>query len=394
MIQELKNAGHLIEAHLWRLLYGFPDTAMHVYGVTGTNGKTTTSYLLASMLEHAYGAHAVGMLTTVSFRIAGKEEFNTTKMTTLPSRKIFAYLARMKRAGVTHAVLEVTSHALDQHRIAGIRLDGAIILNVAREHLDYHKAMEQYASAKEKIVSYLKPGALLVGKQDDRYVRGMLDRAEKKGRRVVRVTARDIERTDTPLSGSINKENAASAALLARAIGISDKMIYAGIAAVKSVPGRMEVIQAAQGFTVIIDYAVTPDALERLYADVRRQAGNKRVLAILGAAGLRDRGKRPDMARAVAKYADRIVVTREDPWTESEEQIFSDLERGLTGISREKWERIIDRKEAIATLLKGAQSGDFVVVTGKGAERGMAVGKEIIPWNDREVITQLLADSL
>lgn len=373
---------------MWRLFYGFPDKGMHIYGITGTNGKTTTSYILASILEKAYGMEKVGMLTTVAFKVAGKEEFNETKMTTLPSRKIFAYLARMKKVGVTHVVLEVTSHALDQYRLAGIRFDGAIILNIAREHLDYHKTMEQYAAAKEKITTLLKLGAPLVGKQDDKIVRDMLNRAEKKGVQVVRMTAQDIEHTDTPLTGSINKENSAAAKLLARALGISEEKIRVGIDSVKAVPGRMETIEK-DGVTVIIDYAVTPDALERLYKEVRSNTAG-RVLAILGAAGKRDRGKRPDMARAVAKYADRIVLTREDPWTESEEQIYKDLEVGLQNISHEKWERIIDRKKAIATLIKDAKPGDFVIVTGKGAERGMGVGREIIPWNDREVIEEIL----
>lgn len=401
--QDIKNIGHWFETHLWRIWYGKPDAAMHVYGVTGTNGKTTTSYLLTSILEHAHGKETVGMLTTVSFRIAGKDEVNTSKMTTLPSKKIFSYLATMKKVGVKYVVLETTSHALHQHRLAGIRFDGAIILNIAREHLDYHNTMEQYAAAKERIVALLQPHAPLVGKQDDAYVRAMLDRARQRGVRVVRMQQEDIKKTETQLQGSINKENAAAASLLARAVGISDEVIHRGINAVTFVPGRMESIEAPQGFTVIIDYAVTPDALERLYSDMRQKAdGNGgRVLAILGAAGLRDRGKRPDMARAVAKYADRIILTREDPWTEREEQIFQDLEEGLIsppstsslskgGEVKGKWERIIDRREAITTLLQDAKSGDVIVLTGKGAERGMGIGKNVVPWNEREVVEEIL----
>ncbi|MEK7500301.1 MAG: Mur ligase family protein, partial [Patescibacteria group bacterium] len=361
-------------------------------GITGTNGKTTTSYLLASILEQTYGKEKVGMLTTVSFRVAGNEEFNETKMTTLPSKKIFGYLQKMRQCGVIHVVLETTSHALDQHRLAGMKFDGAIILNIAREHLDYHNTMDAYAAAKEKIVALLKPNAPLVGKQDDERVRAILDRAGK-GVRVVRMTAEIISQTNTPLAGSINKENAAAASLLAAAVGISKEKISAGIAAVEKVPGRMEKIEAPQGFTVIIDYAVTPDALERLYSDLPRRSPNGeggRILATLSAAGLRDRGKRPEMARAVAKYADKIVVTNEDPWTESEEQIYSDLEKGLVG-SSVQWQRIPDRREAISNLLHDAKPGDVVVCTGKGAERGMGIGKDIIPWNEREIIEELLA---
>lgn len=384
MMQKLKNIGHFFETHLWRIFYGMPDASLHIYGVTGTNGKTTTSYLLTSVLQEMYGKEKVGMLTTVSFRIAGKEEVNTSKMTTLPSRKIFAYLAKMKQAGVTHVVLETTSHALDQYRLSGVRFDGAIILNIAREHLDYHITMQQYAAAKEKIVGYLKEGAPLVGKQDDEYVRAMLDRAERKGVSVHRMTRDAINTTSSKLVGSINKENACAVTLLARALHIPDETIQKGIDAVTSVPGRMEKIEAPQGFTVIIDYAVTPDALERLYVDAKKET-NGRILGTLSAAGLRDRGKRPDMAKAVAKYADRIVVTREDPWTEDEEQIFTDLEKGLEGTSVQ-WERVVDRKEALGILLKDAKAGDIVIATGKGAERGMGIGKDVIPWNEREII--------
>lgn len=388
--QDFKNIGHWVETHVWRLWYGRPDRGMHMYGITGTNGKTTTSYLLASILEHAYGKEKVGMLTTVSFRIAGVDEINESKMTTLPSKKVFAYLARMKQTGVKYIVLETTSHALHQHRLAGVSFDGAIILNIAREHLDYHKTMERYAAAKEKITRLLKQGAPLVGKQDDDLVQAILNRAEKRGIHVIRMMVEDIQGATTPLAGNINKENAAAAALLARSIGISEEVIRAGIDAVKAVPGRMEIIHTPQGFLVIIDYAVTPDALERLYADIKSKTTG-RVLAILGAAGLRDRGKRPDMARAVAKYADRIILTREDPWTENEEQIFSDLESGLREL-QVQWQRVIDRRQAIATLIQDAKPGDVVVVTGKGAERGMGIGKHIVPWNEREVIEEILRE--
>lgn len=389
-IQSLKNVGHFFETHIWRIFYGMPDVGMHIYGITGTNGKTTTSYILASILEAAYGKEKVGMLTTVSFRVGGKEEVNTTKMTTLPSRKVFQYLSRMKKAGVQHVALETTSHALHQYRLAGISLDGAILLNIAREHLDYHKTMERYAAAKEMVVSLLSLNAPFVGKDEDPLVHDILNRAEKRPVRVIRMKGADIAAVQTPLPGSINKENAAAAALLARAIGVQEDTISAGIAALEKVPGRMEKIEAPQGFTIIIDYAVTPDALERLYSDTKKETKG-RILATLSAAGLRDRGKRPDMARVVAKYADEIIVTREDPWTEPEEQIFADLEKGLERTSV-VWKRVVDRKEALRALLRNARSGDVVIATGKGAERGMGIGKDIIPWNEREVIESIIKD--
>src|SRR3990167_7741104 len=202
--QDFKNIGHFFETHVWRIWYGRPDVDMHMYGITGTNGKTTTSYLLTSILEHAHGKEKVGMLTTVSFRIGGNEEVNTSKMTMLQSKKMFAYLSRMKKAGVKYVVLETTSHALHQYRLSGISVDGAIILNIAREHLDYHKTIKKYAAAKEKIVGLLKPNAPLIGKQGDNAVRAMLDRAEKHGIKVVRMMDEIIAQTITPLAGSIN----------------------------------------------------------------------------------------------------------------------------------------------------------------------------------------------
>ncbi|HSX25275.1 MAG TPA: Mur ligase family protein [Candidatus Andersenbacteria bacterium] len=391
-IQQLKNIGHFFEARFWRIVYGIPDKGMRIFGVTGTNGKTTTCYLLTSVLAEAHGREHVGMLTTVAFRIGEQEEINTTKMTTLPSRKVFAYLARMKKQGVEYVVLETTSHALHQHRISGIQFDGAIILNIAREHLDYHETLEQYARAKEKIIRYLRIGAPIVGKQDDDYVRPMLDRAEQRGLNVIRMTNADIEKTETKLAGSINKENACAVTLLARELRIPYAMIQSGIDKVTSVPGRMEKFVTPQGITIVIDYAVTPDALERLYADVKKdiKEGSK-IFGTVSAAGLRDRGKRADMARAVAKYADKIVVTREDPWTEPEEQIFQDLEKGLQD-SPVSWQRIVDRKEALKSLLQEAKAGDVVVATGKGAERGMGIEKEVIPWNEREVIEGIMKE--
>lgn len=386
--QLAKNIYHLLQAWLWRIVYGSPDTGLHIYGVTGTNGKTTTSYLLASILEQAHGAEKVGMLTTVGLRVGSKMEVNKTKLTTLPSRAVFQYLKKMKDAGVTHVVLEMTSHALDQNRLAGITLDGAIILNVAREHLDYHVTMDAYANAKERIVHYLKPGAPLVGKEDDSYVHAMLERARDRGVSVSSFTAQSAMQTHAALDGQVNQENTIAASLLMKACGVSDDAVSAGVQALASVPGRMEWVDTNKGFRILIDYAVTPDALERLYVDIQKE-NSGRILALLGAAGLRDRGKRPDMARVVADHADELVLTREDPWTEPEEQIFSDLEKGLQD-TKTPWKRIVDRRDALEYLLKNANLGDVVVVTGKGAEEGMGVGKDVIPWNDRAVIEELL----
>src|SRR3989344_7678008 len=436
LYQQLKNIYHLFQSLLWKVMYGMPDKGMRIFGVTGTNGKTTTSFLLTGILAQEYGAAQVGMLTTVAFRVGEKQEINETKMTTLPSRMVWQYLARMKKAGVKAVVLEITSHALDQNRLYGIKLDGGIILNIEREHLDYHQTMEAYAAAKSKIISYLRKDAPLIGKGSDARVEKILQGAEKAGYKVVRFTSDQARHTAVALPGDVNRENALAVSLLARSVAIAEEKIRSGVMSVTKVPGRMESITAPQGFTVIIDYAVTSDALEQLYAwgraefvgdnaeplvasglthgtpqgssdyatppgnTVRRLPGSNaglsgntirrgKVYGVLGACGMRDRGKRPEMARVVKKHTDFLAITREDPWTESEEQIFGDLEKGLD-TNDNSWKRIVDRKEALRHVLSLAKAGDVVVATGKGAETGMAIGNTIVPWNEKAIVEELL----
>jgi len=413
---------------MWRAVYGWPDRDLKIYGVTGTNGKTTTSILLGSIMREEYGIEKVGLLTTIVFWLGSDERVNATKMTTMDSHDVFRYLKEMKDKEVEHVVLEVTSHALDQNRLAGTRLDGAVILNIAREHLDYHGTMEEYAKAKARIVDLLQAGAPLVALQDDSYISKALARVKRSDFHIKDIwfTSEQAQQVETELAGQVNKENALAAGLLARAIGIDEGEIKIGIANVEHVPGRMEWIDIKSKFQnpnvnsmskskaqmpqVLIDYAVTPDALDRLYKEVRSVTKGK-IYAVLGACGNRDRGKRADMTRVVAQYADELVLTREDPWAEDEEQIFSDLEKGLTKHTIQKaqstnkvqnqehkslntrceWQRVIDRREAIKYCIDKAGPEDVVVVTGKGAEVGMAIGNKVIPWSDKEVIQELLA---
>ncbi|MBI3255460.1 MAG: hypothetical protein HYZ63_00640, partial [Candidatus Andersenbacteria bacterium] len=252
----------------------------------------------------------------------------------------------------------------------------------------YHQTMEAYAAAKSKIISYLRKDAPLIGKSSDARVEKILQLAEKSGCKVVRFTSGQAKNTAVAMPGDVNKENALAASLLARSVGIAEEKIQSGIMSVTKVPGRMESVTSPQGFTVIIDYAVTPDALDRLYSFAKAQSKGK-VYGVLGACGMRDRGKRPDMARIVKKYTDFLAITREDPWTEPEEQIFNDLEKGLDK-NDSSWKRIVDRKEALTYVLSQAKAGDVVVATGKGAETGMAIGNKIVPWNEKEIISLLL----
>jgi UDP-N-acetylmuramoyl-L-alanyl-D-glutamate--2,6-diaminopimelate ligase len=386
--QQFKNVFHWARAQWWRAYYCYPDKWLTLHGVTGTNGKTTTCYILAGILAEELGEERVGMLTTVAFRVGRDEEVNESKMTTLKSAVVMKYLRRMVDAGVEQAVVEVTSHALDQNRLAGLRFKTAVITNIAREHLDYHRTMAEYAEAKAKIGRKLESDGALIGKGDDPLVSLMLKQAKRRGVLVKEWTAAEAREIATPLLGEVNKENAMAAKLAAEAIGVMVKNIQAGIEKVTTVPGRMEWMRKSGRPAVLIDYAVTPDALERLYTDVKKETNGK-IYAVLGACGLRDRGKRPLMAKVVAELADELILTREDPWTEDEEQIFNDLEKGLVD-AKISWRRIIDRREAIKYCLERADEQDVIVVTGKGAETGMAIKHEVVPWSDKQVIAELL----
>lgn len=417
---------------------------MKVYGVTGTNGKTTTSVLLGSVLREVYGKNKVGLITTIVFWLGEEEKVNEMKMTTMKSQDVFRLLREMSHRGIEQVVIEITSHALDQHRLAGITLDGAIILNIAREHLDYHGTMQEYAKAKSRIVSYIKGKGALIYKADDEWIqRGIVKNRQVKSQiskakiSAIEFTESEAAKVEIVLEGGWNRENVLAVSLLAKAIGLEGQKVQEGISRIKQVPGRMEWIEPILATAnlqlannqlprVLIDYAVTPDALGRLYKEVSRRTSGK-IFAVLGACGRRDRGKRPKMARTVAQYADELVLTREDPWTEEEEQIFRDLEKGLKSnfnktqsnpsngggktqradksafsrrvlndqakdMKQSAWQRIVDRREAIKYCINRAGADDVVVVTGKGAETGMAIGEEILPWSDKRVIQELLQE--
>lgn len=404
---------------MWRVIYGMPDRRLHLYGITGTNGKTTTALVLGSIFSAAYGREYVGLLSTAVFWVGNETIENTTHMTSTNARMVYRYLRRMADTGVRHVVLELTSHALDQHRLAGLHLAGGIILNISHEHLDYHQTMEAYARAKERIVEYLVPHGVLVGNRDDVLVRQILDRAH--GVTVIGFTVAQARSVVTPLPGDFNRENVLAASLLAEAVGVPGDALQRGVGAVAHVPGRVEWLDAPRGFRVLIDFAVTPDALERLYRYVRQEVSG-RIIAVFGGTGRRDRTKRPLMAQAVARFADEIVLTQDEPYDEPEEQIYAELEAGLdreceVGPAFAKaspyakatddasagtrhsdtaarctvvWQRIEDRRDALAYALSQARSGDAVVVTGMGSFTTRMVGGREISWNDKRVVLELL----
>jgi len=365
---------------------------MKIYGITGTNGKTTTAIVLGQILREEFGKQKVGLLSTEVFWLGDEEKKNETHMTTINSRQVYGYLKRMKAAGVRQVVLEMTSHALDQNRLAGVTLAGAIILNITHEHLDYHKTMKEYRRAKFKIVDYLKAGAPLIITSP---LSPLLRKERGTGVRLIEFTSEQAQEVSTPLPGDFNKENVLAASLLAKEIGIKEEVIKLGISKVRQIPGRMEWIEfgTVKGgeAQVVIDFALTPDALDKLYKYLRNECKGK-LIAVFGAAGRRDRKKRPVVARTVAAYADEIVITQDEPYDEPEEQIYRELEEGLKN-TKVSWRRIEDRREAMSYAIRQAKAGDVVVVTGMGNFNSRGVGDKQIPWNDIEVAKELIKET-
>ncbi|MEI7749623.1 MAG: UDP-N-acetylmuramoyl-L-alanyl-D-glutamate--2,6-diaminopimelate ligase [Candidatus Moraniibacteriota bacterium] len=403
--QGVKNIAHVAEAWLSALWFGFPSKGMTIVGVTGTNGKTTTSNILARMLE-ADGKR-VALASTVSFRIAGNEQVNASKFTTLGGYRLQKFLREAKDAGCTHAVLEVSSHALDQGRIAGVRFAVAVITNVTREHLDYHKTMEEYRRAKAKLFDVSDAAVVNLDMWEPEF---FLERAKRKMTYSTVESSADLLAEDIFLSidgsrfsvgetafslrlpGKFNIENALAATAVAKMLGVPMKTIAMAASDVALVPGRMESVKNGLGATILIDYALTPDSLGKLYdlVSTMRKDGAK-VVSVFGACGDRDRGKRPIMGEIVSSNADIVILTDEDPYHEDPERILDEVEEGIRNKETGKTLfRIRDRRVAIRKGIALLSSDDILLVTGKGAEEIMQVGDKRIPWNDKNVIAEEL----
>lgn len=391
LYQQLKNVYHWLQAQVWRAYYGWPDRVLKIYGVTGTNGKTTTSIVLGSILREAYGRASVGLLTTEIFWFGESEKNNVTHMTSIDARLVFGYLRQMVKQGVRHVVLEMTSHALDQHRLVGVVLEGAIILNIKHEHLDYHKTMDEYAAAKMRIVNIIRSGGVLVGKIDDEWIKRGFDSINKDKLQVIKFSSEQAKKVISPLSGDFNKENVLAASLLAGQLMIDKEKIQAGVQSVEQVPGRMEWVKINGRLPrVMIDFALTPYAYEKLFAYLRGETKGK-LLAVFGAAGRRDKEKRPIISKIVAQYADEIILTQDEPYDDEEEEIYQQLEGGLKGIEI-NWQRIEDRRAAIRYALQKAGPDGVVAITGMGNFNTRMVGSRAVPWNDKEVVLEIMRE--
>jgi len=417
---------HKIQAVVACLLYRFPGRKIKVVGVTGTNGKTTTCYLIASILEEA--GYKIGLATTIEFRIKNKRWINDTKMTTLSPMVLQRLLRQMVRAGCDYAIIETTSHAIVQHRVWGIPYDAAVFTNLTHDHLDYHKNFDKYKRAKGQLfqrlsTSYRKPDTLkvsIVNRDDPNFsyfydfeadirlsygiVGGDLSAQNifynTRGADFILTTPKGKILVKLNLPGRFNIQNALAAAAFCLSQGVPLQTIKSGLEKVQGVAGRMEKIDEGQNFTVLIDYAHTPDAIQKIY-DTLIPIKKGRLIHVFGACGDRDRTKRPIMGALAGRYADVVILTNEDPYTEDPQRIIQEIARGVPQ-GREKdqeskkegfnfW-KILDREEAIKKALSIAKKDDLVLITGKGAEQAIVVGDKKIPWDDRAVTRRLLRE--
>jgi UDP-N-acetylmuramoyl-L-alanyl-D-glutamate--2,6-diaminopimelate ligase len=393
-------------AHVSSRFFGNPSRQLFVVGVTGTNGKTTTVHYIRAILE-AWGRPA-GIIGTLGYRI--KDSVQSGPFTTPEPPEAHRYMREMVEQGLEFCVMEVSSHALALSRVDHIDFDLVVFTNLSRDHLDFHKTWEDYRATKMLLFGIGDEGRFLgedrraVVNIGDKAGREIADRtplpvttysltrdADLQGRImesneagvVLTVAARgETLRLRTGLRGGMNAENALAAFAVGSAMGIGSRFIAAGIEALKAVPGRMEVIQGP-GRKGVVDYAHTPDALERLLGDVR-QISEARVICVFGCGGDRDAGKRPEMGEIAGRLADIVIITSDNPRTEDPLEIIRAIEQGLPPGRR--YEVIPDRAEAINRAVALSSHGDTIVVAGKGHEDYQIIGQTRIHFDDREVM--------
>lgn len=377
--------------------YNHPQDKLKILAVTGTNGKTTTTYILESLLENT------SRVGTIGYRILDKEY--EAKNTTPESLDLIKLMKESVNKGVEYFIMEVSSHAICMGRVGMIKFDGAIFTNLTQDHLDYHNSMEEYFEAKAKILDYLKDGARLVINKDDPYAKRLIDRADsfslKENADITGKILRynidsmeiEIEKneekilTKTKLLGKYNLQNLLGAIQLLYNLGYDFNKIVRKIPDIKSIPGRFEIIENNRNVMVIVDYAHTPDGLENILKTLK-EIKMKRLVTLFGAGGDRDKTKRPKMANVVSKYSDFVYITSDNPRTEDPELIVKDVEEGIVdGI---KYVSIVNREEAIKNAIESLEEKDILLIAGKGHEDYQIIGRTKYHFDDREIARKYL----
>ena len=395
--------------------YDYPAQHLRTIGVTGTDGKTTTSNLISIILETA--GQRTGLMTTANFRIGEQEWENTTRQSTLEALEIQQLLRRMLDEQAHYAVIEATSHGLELQRVRGCAFDVGVVTNITHEHLDFHKTLAAYRRAKARLFEMLDPQrdkglgshpVAILNRDDSSYdilkpycrvpildygidtpaaVRAVDVQPGAASTRF-RVVLPDKEyNLETQLVGRFNVSNALAAIAATYSQGIPIETIADALSRVKGVTGRMERIDEGQPYTVIVDYAHTPDSLTKVLATLRPVTEGK-LIVVFGSAGERDRQKRPVMGQIAAQMADFFVITDEDPREEDREQILHEIAEGAATQGKQQGKDflcIADRTEAIAAAIAHAQANDTILLAGKGHEQSIIMGREKLPWDDRRV---------
>ena len=410
-VRGLEEAYRIARVHVVSARYGYPAQNLKVLAVTGTNGKTTTVNYLNEILKEA--GLKTAMFSTAVIEIDGKRQLNDLNATVGTTERMQQFFRDAKRAGVDYVVLEITSHALHQHKLATVPITAAIMTNLTQDHLDYHGTMERYAEAKGKLFAG-NPQFIVLNHDDEwfdffnkyqagaqKITYGTDDAAEakidyvklyKKGSEATIVFDHQVKLDlATALPGKYNVYNMTAAASCAYLLGIKLNDIVEGVANLEGVPGRFERVVEGKDFDVIVDYAHTPDAMEKLL-DASKAITKNRTILVFGATGDRDKGKRPIMGEIAARMADRIILTDDESYNEDPASI---REQVMEGIERAggsaKTTEIGDRHDAIKKALDIATKGDTILITGMGHEQFRIVNGERLPWNDGDVVRELLS---
>ena len=390
--------------------YGNPARSLRVIGVTGTNGKTTTVNYINEILKEA--GYKTAMFSTATIEVAGQAKRNELNATVASTGEMQRFFRRAKRAKVDFAVLEFPSHALHQHKLDTVPVEVAVMTNLTQDHLDYHGTMENYAATKAKLFDTL-PKFIVLNHDDEWFeyfdqfpaeaqkitygkheaADAHIDRIKlfRKGTEAgLTIDHQTKLELATALPGEFNAYNMVAAASVAYLLGINLDAIAEGIANLEAIPGRFDRIEAEKGFDVIVDYAHTPDALEKLL-QTAKSITKRRVILVFGACGDRDKSKRPIMGEIAAKLADRIFLTDEESYNEDPDEIRAQIFEGIeAGKGQVRTTEVADRREAIKKAIDVAKKGDTILVTGMGHEVYRIVKGERLPWNDEQVVRELL----
>ena len=385
--------------------YGKPAEKMAVVGVTGTNGKTTCATLLYQLFREL--GYNVGLLSTVQNKI--NDQSIEATHTTADAVTLNRLMAQMLEKGCTHCFMEVSSHALVQHRVAGLAFRGAFFTNLSHEHLDYHKTFDEYIKAKKMLFDGLSPAAFALTNADDKRGAVMLQNTRATKFRYslhsmadykAKILSNTLQGLEVNLNGhdvwfkllgNFNAYNLTAVFGVASIMGEDEQEVLQHLSNLNPTPGRFEQVITYTGITAIVDYAHTPDALENVLGTIKEfRTGNEKVITVVGCGGNRDREKRPEMARIACNFSDKVLLTSDNPRDEEPMSIIEDMQAGVSPSNHRKTLAIADRKEAIKTAGLLAEAGDIILVAGKGHEAYQEIRGERFAFDDRAVLKEIL----